>query len=52
MLPEAICPSRFAYEFWYNQHYVGNPNTLMAFIDSLIDDARAWRYFIVSYTKA
>ena len=44
--------SRFAHQFGYDQLYVGNPNTCLAFMGSLIDGARAWRYFIVGCTEA
>ena len=45
-------PSRFARQFKYDQLYVGNPNTNLAFIGSLIDGARTWRYFIAGCTEA
>ena len=44
-------PSRFARQFGYDQLYVGNPNACLAFMGSLIDCTRAWRYFIVSCTE-
>ena len=31
---------------------MGNPNSSLAFMGSLIDGARAWRFFIASYTEA
>jgi len=45
-------PSSFARQFEYDQLYVDNPNPDLRYIGSLIDDARAWRYFIISYTGA
>ena len=49
---EPYVPNQFVRQFKYDQLYVGNPNTNMAFMGSLIDGARAWRYFIVSCTEA
>ena len=34
--------SRFARQFRYDHLYVGNQNTSLAFMESLIDSARAW----------
>ena len=45
-------PSQFAYQFGYDQLYVGNLNTSLAFIRSLIDGARAWRFYIACCTEA
>ena len=42
----------FARQFGYDQLYVGNPNLNLAFMGSLIDGARAWRFFIAGYTEA
>ena len=47
---EPYVPSRFARQFGYDQLYVGNPNNL-AFMGSLIDGARAWRFFIAGCTE-
>ena len=47
---ELYVPSRFARRFGYDQLYVGNLNTNLAFMGSLIDGARASRYFIVGCT--
>jgi len=49
---EPYIPSRFARQFGYDQLYIGNPNTNLAFMGSLIDGARAWRYFIAGCTEA
>jgi len=49
---EPYVPCRFARQFGYDQLYVGNPNINLAFMGSLIDGARAWRYFVTSYTEA
>ena len=49
---EPYVPSRFACQFGYDQLYVGNPNTSLAFMGSLIDGARAWRFFIAGCTEA
>ena len=49
---EPYVPSQFARQFGYDQLYVGNPNTNLAFMGSLIDGARAWRYFIVGCIEA
>ena len=49
---EPYVPSRFSHQFGYDQLYVGNPNTNLAFMGSLIDGARAWRYFIAGCTEA
>ena len=49
---EPYVPSRFARQFGYDQLYVGNPNSNLAFMGSLIDGARAWRFFIVGCTEA
>ena len=38
---ESYVPSRFTHQFGYDQLYVGNPNTNLAFLRSLIDSARA-----------
>jgi len=46
-LLEPYVLSRFARQFGYDQLYVGNPNTKLGFEGSLIDGARAWRFFIV-----
>jgi len=43
---EPYVPSQFSRQFEYDQLYVGNPNTNLAFMGSLIDGARAWPYFI------
>ena len=48
--PYLLC--RFARQFGYDQLYVGNPNSQLGCTGSLIDDARAWRYFIVRCTGA
>ena len=45
---EPYVPSRFARQFGYDQMYVGN----LAFMGSLIDGARAWRFFIAGCTEA
>ena len=47
---EPYVPSQFARQFGYDQLYVGNPNSSLAFMGSLIDGARAWRFFIVGCT--
>jgi len=52
MLPRIIRSGHFASQFGYDQHYVSNPNTNLAFMGSLIDGARVWRYFIASCTEA
>ena len=44
--------SQFARQFGYDQLYAGNPNTSLAFMGSLIDGARAWRFFIAGCTEA
>jgi len=49
---EPYVPSRFARQFGYDQLYVDNPNASLAFMGSLIDGARAWRFFIAGYTEA
>ena len=49
---EPYIPSRFARQFGYDQLYVGNPNLNLAFLGSLIDGARAWRFFIAGGTGA
>ena len=49
---EPHVPSHFASQFGYDQLYFDNPNTNLAFMGSLIDGARAWRYFIVGFTEA
>jgi len=49
---EPYVPSRFARQFGYDQLYVGNPNLDLAFMGSLIDGARAWRFFTASGTGA
>ena len=49
---EPYVPSRFARQFGYDQLYVGNPNTNLTFMGSLIDGAHAWRYFIAGCTEA
>ena len=49
---EPYVPSRFARQFGYDQLYVGNPNLNLAFMGSLIDGARAWRFFITGCTGA
>ena len=36
---ESYIPSRFARQFGYDQLYVGNLNTNLAFMGSLFDDA-------------
>ena len=41
---EPYVPIQFACQFGYDQLYVGNPNTSLAFMGSLIDGARAWRF--------
>jgi len=38
---EPYVPSRFDRQFGYDQFYVGNPYTSLAFMRSLIDGARA-----------
>ena len=38
---EPYVPSRFARQFGYDQLYVGNPKSNLAFMGSLIDGARA-----------
>ena len=48
----AYVPSRFARQFGYFQLYVSKPNTNLAFTGSLIDGARAWRFFIAGCTEA
>ena len=45
-------PSRFARQFGYDQLYVDNPNPHLGHTGSLIDNARALRYFIAGYTGA
>jgi len=47
---EPYAPSRFARQIGYDQLYVGNPNSNLDFIGSLIDGARAWRLFIAGCT--
>jgi len=49
---EPYVPSLFAHQFGYDQLYVGNPNTNLTFMGSLIDGAHAWRYFIARCTEA
>ena len=49
---EPYVPSRFARQFGYDQLYVGNPNLNLAFMGSLIDGARAWRFFTAGGTRA
>jgi len=49
---EPYVPSQFARQFGYDQLYAGNPNTSLAFMGSLIDGARAWRFFIAGCTEA
>ena len=49
---EPYVPSKFARQFGYDQLYVGNPNSSLAFMGSLIDGARAWRFFIAGCTEA
>ena len=49
---EPYVPSRFARQFGYDQLYVGNPNLNLAFMGSLIDGARAWRFFTAGGTGA
>jgi len=49
---EPYVPSRFARQFEYDQLYVGNPNTSLVFMGSLINGARAWKYFIAGYIEA
>ena len=44
--------SRFARQFGYDQLYVGNSNSSLAFMGSLIDGARAWRFYIAGCTEA
>ena len=39
---EPYVPSQFARQFRFDQLYIGNPNTSLAFMGSLIDGARAW----------
>ena len=48
---EPYVPSRFSRQFRYDQLYVGNLNTNLAFMGSLIDGARAWRFFIAGCTE-
>jgi len=49
---EPYVSSQFALQFGYDQLYIGNPNTNLAFLGSLIDGARAWWHFIAGYTEA
>ena len=49
---EPYVPSQFARQFGYDQLYIGNPNTNLAFMGSLIDGARAWRFYIAGCTEA
>jgi len=42
---EPYVPSRFARQFGYDQLYVGNPNSRLAFMGRLINGAWSWRYF-------
>ena len=43
---EPYLPSRFARQFGNDQLYVGNPNPRLGYMGSMIDSARALRYFI------
>ena len=47
---EPYVSSRFARQFGYDQLYVGNPNLNLAFMGSLIDGTRAWRFFTAGGT--
>jgi len=49
---EPYVPSCFDRQFGDDQLYIGNPNTHLAFMGSLIDGAKAWRHFIVGCTEA
>jgi len=49
---ESYVPSRFARQFEYDQLYVNNLNLCLEHIGSLIDGARAWKYFIIECTRA
>ena len=49
---EQYVPSSFARQFRYDQLYISNPNISLAFMWSLIDGARAWRYFIAGCIEA
>ena len=49
---EPYVPSRFARQFGYDQLYVGNPNTSLAFMGSLIGGARTWWFYIAGCTEA
>jgi len=48
---ESYVPSRFACQFGYDQLYVGNLNASLAFMGSLNNGARAWRFFIAGCTE-
>jgi len=49
---EPYVPSLFVRQFGYDQLYVDNPNTNLAFMGSLIDGVRVWLYFIAACTEA
>ena len=49
---EPYVPSRFARQLGYDQLYVGNLNTRLAFMGSLINDACAWQFFNAGCTEA
>jgi len=44
--------SQFAHQFGYDQLYVGNLNSSLAFMGSLIDGACAWGFVITGCTEA
>jgi len=49
---EPYVSSRFTHQFGYDQLYVGNPNSSLAFMGSLIDRAYAGRFYIAGCTEA
>ena len=47
---EPYMPSHFAWQFGYDQLYVGNPNTGLRFSCNLFEGARAWYYSVAEGT--
>ena len=49
---EPYMPIRFAWQFGFDQLYVGNPNTGLCFSENLFEGAQAWYYSVAGGTKA
>jgi len=49
---EPYMPNHFAWQFGYDQLYVGNPNAKLSFSGNLFEGARAWYYSVAGGTKA